>query len=518
MQYYPNIKNVLKELNDIVSAYDGSIINVAVLSVAEDSYIMSDGVVSTRDTVKDRSYYKAVTEKKSIITEPYVQSQNNTRIVSTSAPIFDAKGNVIGCVVVNIPISFVSSLISTFSDTGGTWVLDSTDEVLAHYNSSLIGQPYTSTGIAGEEIDKELKVPTGELIEFTLNGVDRTGSVGYIDSSGWRLVAGINTDEYNEKAYTLSALLIMIQTSAIILTMSMCAWVVFRSLKPLKEVNEAMNEMTLGNLNHPVDFYGDDEIGEVCDNLRTTMRIMRSYIHEISANLDAFGKGDFTREGELEFVGDFREIQVSTGKFVELITYTLQGLQATVTEVTSGSNYVAEGSQNLAQGSTEQAASVSELNELVSNMSTQIKTNTDNISDMNVTAQDISERLENNNKYMDNMKTAMVNIQEKSDAITRIVKTIEDVAFQTNILALNAAVEGESGKGFSVVADEVRNLAGKSSEAAKTTAQLISDTTLAITEGSSIADKTIASLKEVTGEIDGFMKSLETSRSISSTS
>lgn len=508
-----NINNVLGELSEIVTSYHGSIINITILSVAEDSYIMSDGTVSVRSTVTDRSYYAAVTSKQTVITTPYVQSQNNTRVVSTSAPVFSSTGAVIGCVVVNIPTSFVSGLISNFGSSGGTWVMDGNLDVLAHVDSSYIGGNYANVGITGNSFTSQLSNPTGAIIEYELNGVARTGSIGGMDSLGWSLVAGIDTSEYEQDTLNLAYVLLAMLAGCVAITLVFCAITVYERLKPLKEVNIAMLEMSKGNLEQELLHQGDNEIGELCDSLRTIMTNLGIYIKDIQKNLDAFGNGDFTRKSDLTFLGDFRAIQTSTDEFKELITNSLNGIKATVEQVSVGSEYVAKGAQNLAEGSARQSASIVELNQLIATITTQVDDNVGTIVDVNGSAKEISHKLAESNEKLDQMMLAMADIQEKSDGITKVVRTIEAVAFQTNILALNAAVEaaraGTAGKGFAVVAEEVRNLSTHTSEAVKNTSTLISETVEAVQRGSSVAEETTENLKMVTVEISGFIESLD---------
>lgn len=513
MEKNSNINNILDELSEVVASYNGSVINITILSVAEDSYIMSDGTVSTRTTVTDRSYYEAVTSKKTIITAPYEQSQNNTRVVSTSAPVFSTNGTVLGCVVVNIPTSFVSTLVSTIGTTGSSWVIDNSNEILAHPNSSYIGQDYSSAGVTGSEFLAELSNPTGTLIHYYVNGVDRAGFVGSVGDLGWRLIAGMNTSEYEEDTNSVAVMLVTILLISMVISLLVCGITVYVNLMPMKELNSAMLEMSKGNLAHLPEHEGNDEIGELCDNLRTTMSNLDIYIKEIQANLDAFGNGDFTRESTLTFLGDFLAIQTSTEHFKSLITSTLESLTSTVEQVSLGSDYVATGAQNLAEGSAKQTTSVSDLNKFISNITVQIKDNAKNVSEVNKAAQTISSELVQSNGQMDEMMLAMTDIQTKSEGITKIVKTIQDVAFQTNILALNAAVEaaraGNAGKGFAVVAEEVRNLSSRTSEAVKNTTLLIDESIQAVNKGNSIANATMDNLKFITEEISSFISTLE---------
>jgi methyl-accepting chemotaxis protein len=172
----------------------------------------------------------------------------------------------------------------------------------------------------------------------------------------------------------------------------------------------------------------------------------------------------------------------------------------TAEQVSIGSDQVSSGSQSLAQGASEQASSSEELSATVQEITIHIKNNAENADMASQKANHAGKQIQSNHNFMRELKAAMDEISNKSGEISRIVKTIDDIAFQTNILALNAAVEaaraGSAGKGFAVVADEVRNLASKSAEAAKNTTALIEETLAAISSGTGIADQTADALDE----------------------
>lgn len=276
-------------------------------------------------------------------------------------------------------------------------------------------------------------------------------------------------------------------------------------LKPVMQLKEASAMMSQGKMDARdlVTYESRDEFGQLADSLRLTMATLSDYIREISAILLRLSKGDLTipKEEITEFLGDFSEIKYSFVTILKSFNSTLVDISNSSEQVDSGSDQVSSASQNLSNGAAEQSASIEQLTATVENISVQIRENADNTVNANALAQQVYKEVGESNKQMDEMSHAMEEIRVSSQEIGKIIKTIEDIAFQTNILALNAAVEaaraGEAGKGFAVVADEVRNLASKSAEASKSTAQLIDNAVTAVNNGAQIADSTAASLKTV---------------------
>ena len=180
---------------------------------------------------------------------------------------------------------------------------------------------------------------------------------------------------------------------------------------------------------------------------------------------------------------------------------TLQQIDVSADQVNSGGEQVSSSAQALAQGATEQASSVEELAATIGEISSQVEATAGHARNARDENQQSADQIQVCSAHMADLMSAMRDIEEKSQEISKVIKTIEDIAFQTNILALNAAVEaaraGSAGKGFAVVADEVRNLATKSQEASASTATLIEDTVKAVKEGTRLSAETDEALREV---------------------
>ncbi len=271
---------------------------------------------------------------------------------------------------------------------------------------------------------------------------------------------------------------------------------------PIKAASERLIKLSQGNLSDEVEeFKPEDEIGDLTRALAKTVQTWRDYIGDISTSLAELDKGNLKFDIDMEYVGDFAPIKESFQHTIQKLNDTFRKLNMSAEEVASGSEQVASGAQALAQGTTEQASSVEELAATINEIHTHVAHNAENAKQTSDKALLTVEELEIGKKQMKQMISAMNQINDSSSEISKIIKTIEDIAFQTNILALNAAVEaaraGSAGKGFAVVADEVRNLASKSAEASKNTATLIEATVQSVQEGAGIANQTSESLDRI---------------------
>ncbi len=276
-----------------------------------------------------------------------------------------------------------------------------------------------------------------------------------------------------------------------------------RVSQPLAHAEDYAKEMLAGQLNTTNVTYkfADDEIGAFVETLRSAKHGMNDVVGDSSRILAAMASGDFTETPGVEYPGVFKEIESNILKIEDDLGETLSNMNTSSDEVLTGSNQMAEGSQSLADGTTRQASAIEEISATIAEVSTQIATTAQNAAQAGDLSRQTQNRVNEQDTEIQSMVQAMNEISSTSQEIEKIIKTIEDIAFQTNILALNAAVEaaraGDAGKGFAVVADEVRNLASKSAEAANSTTSLITASIEAVDKGSKIALSTAESMKEV---------------------
>ena len=291
--------------------------------------------------------------------------------------------------------------------------------------------------------------------------------------------------------------------------------------RPITEIKNALNKIAKGELDSQITYVSRDEFGEMADAMRATNDSLGKLIKDSSYMYGELAKGNFNVHSNARevYMGEFAPLLDNLRVLAYGLSDTMAQIFQSADQVDSGSEQVSAGAQANAQGATEQAGSVEELAATIEEISDKITKNADDSKTASNSMAEVGKQAELSNDRMKEMLGAMQEISDTSAQISDIIKTIEDIAFQTNILALNAAVEaaraGEAGKGFAVVADEVRNLASKSAVASQNTADLIQRSIRAVENGSHIADDTAEALSSVVKQIEDIVVTIDRISSVS---
>nr|WP_314670934.1 methyl-accepting chemotaxis protein [uncultured Oribacterium sp.] len=335
----------------------------------------------------------------------------------------------------------------------------------------------------------------------------RDGQVRYyvplqIEGVDWWVQTAMTIPHFDQEKNQLLFALILSEVIIFILVQIINFLRISNALKPLKKISEAGKEVAGGNFDVEIHYPQQDEIGELSRSISEVIGRSKKIVFDLRDRLDAMAGGNFTENLESEeYVGDYAPLLESLKHIQEDMNKTLQEVHASSVQVLSSAEQVNTGAQSLSQGATEQASSIEELSANMQDISHSIQASTKTAGEAYKLQGEAGVAVLQSNEKMEEMRKAMDDITAKSNEISKIIKTIDDIAFQTNILSLNAAIEaaraGAAGKGFAVVADEVGNLAQKSAKAAQNTGLLIEETIEAVEKGAKITEETAESLNSV---------------------
>ena len=450
-------------------------------------------------------FYTPLKNKKATWMEPYFNANINKTIISYVSPVYLKSGKDFGVLGVDFDFSYLNQLLDEHQK------FHEKECVLLNQEGKILFHPdHTEGENFGEILGGKYKNVLSELLSKREGYINEGNSknavlLGYhaLDN-GWKIVIAPNrTAIYGNIDMLKNTLFIFI---AVYLLFMLALSIIMgnRQAQPILSLTKSVKKLAEGSLDEEIQVRSKNEIGALAKGLRqlvTQLKEYRLYIQEITDSLNEMQDGNLDIRLKKEYTGEFTKIKVALLDLSDKLTGLIGSIRISSDQVSSSAENVSAGAQNLTRGSMEQASSIEELSATINDISDRIRKNAENAAKANEAAANSQEEIIKSDGQMQDMKASMNRINEKSAEISKIIKTIDDIAFQTNILALNAAIEaaraGEAGKGFAVVADEVRNLAQKSAEAAKDTTALIDDTVKAVEQGSRLADNTANSLHEV---------------------
>ncbi len=315
-----------------------------------------------------------------------------------------------------------------------------------------------------------------------------------------------NTAVSQAESFSAQGIITLKIVSGVILALNLVAIIFIlaiirrKILLPVKTLEKGMEGLARGDLQSKIAYSSTNELGMLAESMRKSIATLSDYVSRIGESMAQMEKGNFDLPLQ-QYIGDFTDIGHSIEKFSAQISNTLGQLNVTSEQVSVGADHVAASSQLLSEGAMEQSMAIENLSQAVEEIVSKIDYTAENANIFNGKAQQMGTSLDESERQMRLLLGAMDDIRKNSEEIIKINKTIEDIAFQTNILALNAAVEaaraGAAGKGFAVVADEVRNLAAKSAVAAKSTTGLIDISVKSVETGKDLTDSMAQTLGAV---------------------
>lgn len=460
----------------------------------------------------EKSWYQDGIESEDfILGDVYFDEDSQSYVVGASGILNDAQGTVRGVAAADVYLDSISDIVAgiQIEETGGIFLVDNrTGTIIGHKDKDM-------TGRVMSEFAGDMYAYANDQIQKGASGLslyeDNTYiQVAQVPNSDWTAVAYVSKAEVLSDLVTLTGMMGTVSVLAVIIAVILIIILVGRIIgRPVAELNHVAARIAEGELDQTIHHSSNDELGELANNFGRTVARLRdyvAYINEISEKLQEIADGNLDFRLSYEYLGEFAKIKESLEAISRALNDTLGQINVAASQVSEGAGYVSEGAQTLSLGSSQQNDAVELLASHINEVSDGIQQTAKGAKKASQISKEVGSSILESNDKMQHMNEAIQKISSKSTEIHSIIKTIEDIAFQTNILALNAAVEaaraGEAGKGFAVVADEVRNLAGKSSEAAKNTTVLIDQTVEAVEEGTSVAKDTAASMMAVVAQAE----------------
>lgn len=462
------------------------------------------------ESYSQEDYYKnALTTKTSNVSDPY--EYNGATLVTYASPILN-NGKVQGVVMADINVANFSkvdssnenypSMYSTIYDDNGKIIYDSESledigKYLADFTPNQSELSLMQTNMAKKQPFRvETTREDGRKVTRFFTPIKAAGET-------WWSLTAVNSSDVDAAVKTTVISMVLLSACALVLIIAVIFLLLHRLLRPIKSIVSAAAEIADGNLNVQIAAESEDEVGRLARTFLKMVQNLNVIVSDVDYILGKMAEGDFDvrTNSEESYVGNFQGILSSMRTLNIKLSNVLMQINTAADQVSDGSEQVSSGAQALSQGTTEQASSIEELAATINEISLHVKQTAENAVQAREQTIHAGCEVDSCNHQMQEMIAAMDEIGEMSGQISKIIKTIEDIAFQTNILALNAAVEaaraGEAGKGFAVVADEVRNLASKSAEASKNTSALIEGAVRAVEKGTNIANETAHMLNKV---------------------
>lgn len=409
-----------------------------------------------------------------------------------------------GTASITTSTAWLGNIVNTMhtSDTTEFYLLTNDGRLLASMNGSL----------SAEQVAGYMNITDVETVSD--NGRNHIVTASPIIGTDWTAVVICDAKEFLGNAFIAVLVMIITTTISFVVGALVISKFVKRIIVPLNAINGKILDMEQGKLSgDAIEVHTGDELETLADAVNSMTAYTNTIIKDIEAVSAKLAAEDLTAEPAADYIGDYAPIKSALYGIINSTSDVIRQIVASSKLVSDGSSKMSDNSTTLSQAATEQAATVEELNASIVEISSNISANADSAGKAKVLADDCMKIVNEGNVKMTDMLHAMEEINETSSQIANIIKTIEDISFQTNILSLNASIEaaraGEAGKGFAVVAGEVGQLAGKTAEAAKNTTALIKTSLTAVENGTVMANETAKMLSKIVSETDDTAKVID---------
>ena len=491
--------------------------SVWIAGVNNNQMIQSDGYITDESfDIMQRVWYQLLEQNPgvSILTPAYEDASTGKLIVTAAMPYTDESGTLVGVIGIDLSLDNLVEFFSqiTIGEQGYITVYDSNQNIIYHPDNSAL-----MTNLRDVQYSDNMKKllenqESSKVVNYQRDTTNFYGGTRFIELYHWTVLACMPGSEYMQETTSIFLILVVGFVLCIVITALICLFRTKALVKPLQTICRVAANVEKGNLDTEILRSTNDEIGDLEDTFAAMQTNLKNIIADIATVSKGISNKDLTVKTRAEYHGDFVSIRDSLQGITVAMNDTMSQVREAAAQVDAGSTQVSNGAQALAQGTTEQASSVEELSATAQEISDKINNTADRADLAKKQTLAAKDSLDRSSSKMQELVKAMNQIQSTSGQIQGIIKTIDDIAFQTNILALNAAVEaaraGTAGKGFAVVADEVRSLAGKSAEASQSTQELIRASIEAVEKGNVLVEDTAKDMEETAANASLVMESI----------
>ena len=486
---------------------DKNILSIFIADVDAEQSINTNGGNNKSYKTTERPWFIEMKKKNGItLTEPYEDINTKQQVVTIASPVYrKGTSEIIGAVGLDLTLTSLSENVRSFKiGQEGYYILVSAGgNIVSHPKDEYLNHNISDTDLT-QSIVKSLQEKKVGSVQYTSHGIVSYGYTCAVGDTGWMVATGLPEKEYFQEYNNVRSVLLISFVVAFGAILVLLVLISKRLVAPLKKLTVTANQIAEGNLDVEISVNSQDEIGRLGDAFnRTVFQLSnyRGYIHEIASTLETMASGDMQIHLQQEYAGEFAPVKQALLDISSSLCTTLSSIDEIAAQVNSSAEQVSSAAQALAAGATQQAASVEELSSMIVRIDESAKENAKNAENTVALYEQSNQKIQSISRSVELLESHMKEISHSSSTIMGITRTIEDIALQTNILALNAAIEaaraGAAGKGFAVVADEVRNLAAKSAEAVKQTAELLAKSNQAVELGASAVDEVAASIQTV---------------------
>lgn len=503
--------SVLNNMLEMKKLDDANIQATWVADIDANVATMSDGYTTDASfDVTTRPWFECTRTGTTVMTDPYVDEATGQMVLSIATPMMNLMGSAVGIAGMDVSLESMMNLMDSYKigDDGYVTLLTGEGDFVFHPNKELISTNIQELNASANVIDA-IQNKSEILLKYKLGGENKFGYTTPIGDTGFVALSCIPSSQYYKAIVLTTIVLFTVFVIGFVFIIVNIRKIAAKIVRPLLDLNDTATKLAEGDLDVTIDASSQDEVGELGRSIEKTVNRLKEYIDyidEISEVLAAMANGKLAIQLKYAYVGEFQKVKEALIHISESMKDVMTNIAETANQVSVGSDDLAKAAQGLAEGSESQAAAIEELLATAVTVADQVEENKNDSEKSAMHTKEVTAMMEESRNQMDQMRDAMDKIRESSQKVVGIIKTIEDIADQTNLLSLNASIEaaraGEAGRGFAVVAGEIGNLANESARAVNTTRDLIGVSLSEIEKGNALVKEVVDSLIRAVNKVD----------------